>query len=178
MYQLCSHQTWIYFHRQAQAFRDACQDSYRSSRKSKQVKRKIQKEAQEGKKPEVKQREKAKPPKEETLPPLNGQDEFDLDLEIGENFFEETERIPVITTEEEPTVISEDSFTNLFEAFAENVDLSDNPYEPIPIARSEPKLREQFSQPIRTLQEQKMEHQLGRFGRPAPSRTVRAAMSA
>lgn len=140
----------------AQAFRDALEDSYRSSKHSKQIKRRIEKKSHHS--------------EESTLPPLPTpaedqvnsnediffqQEEVDLvsgdalmaklgemDMDLG---FEDLDldplpldpvpaAAPAPSTFEED-VISDEEFNLLYQAFASNnSDASGNPFEPLPIA--------------------------------------------
>ena len=161
----------------AQAFRDALVDTYRSSKHSKQVKRRIEKK---GGRPS--KRAKRELPKEDTMT-------MELEASFQDSFTLVASTIADV--EDEPSsshsemdLMGKDDFDALFDAFAGDVvNMEDNPFEPLPLATSMsiPMPTPLPPLPPRTqgsLKRNDVSSSSTPFGSTVPYRDVRAAMSA
>ena len=139
----------------AQAFRDALADTYRSSKHSKQVKRRVERTVLQEKSRERKGN-------------VFAFDELDLEpLPLDQ----EDERSK--TDIEQSDAVSASEFDILFSVFTRNLSMQENPYEPVPIA---PSSRVQVT-PVSKETEGKSVA-AGCFGSDTPDRDIRVAMSA
>lgn len=103
----------------AQAFRDALNDSYRSSKRSKQAKRRVAKEDQEVVQPVAKKMKIKK--------------EMDAGIDDG---LLDMDPLPFVRRHRSNNecFMSTVQFENLFAAFTQGVNVEENPFEPIPMA--------------------------------------------
>lgn len=138
----------------AQAFRDALADTYRSSKHSKQVKRKIERTV-------LRQKPQAQ---EGTVFAFDMVDLEPLPLHQGERD---------VTRVDESGAMSAGEFDSLFLVFTRNMSMQDNPFEPVPIA---PSSHVQTSSRDKTAK--KNTEASSYFVSDTPDRDVRAAMSA
>lgn len=140
----------------AQAFRDALEDTYRSSKHSKQVKRRVQKKVQQS----------GPRDSQEKLEKEDEKDTYNLDP------------LPFRQQSSNDDMISAVEFGTLFADFTQDVNMEDNPFEPIPIAVAPPPepLRQESSPGPRNTKEKSTANK--NFGINTPFRDVRVAKTA
>ena len=142
----------------AQAFRDALANTYRSSKHSKQVKRRVERTAQQTK------------PQDAQVGHKKGGDVFAFDtLDL--------EPLPLDQTcsSADHTTISASEFDSLFAAFTQDVSMQDDPFEPAPIAPTPLPRADTHSRSDATKENLAASSY---FGSDTPFRVIRVAMSA
>lgn len=140
----------------AQAFRDALANTYRSSKHSKQVKRRVERTAQQSK------------PKEDQV----GQEKEGLVFAFDTL---DIEPLPLDQhcSSADHNTISASEFDSLFAAFTQDFSMEGNPFEPVPIAPSP-----RAQPPSKPDAAKKKVAASNYFGSDTPFRDIRVAMSA